>query len=170
MHTYLLLMFKNVYTNSPGLWPLACSNPFVPFSTCLTLSFLVLLSFCRPLLSFDACVYLGPPPGAAAPESPPPELEPFAPFLLKIAPWTDFSEFLKLLKGAQFQHRFRFAFFLTPDPFLTDFGSHFDVIFAKFTCVFCIIIFTIFVASIFVDLYQLLHAKILKIHVFSSVF
>ena len=52
-----------IISNSPGLWPLACSNPFVPFSTCLTLSFLVLLSFCRPLLSFDACVYLGPPPG-----------------------------------------------------------------------------------------------------------
>ena len=148
--------------NSPGLWPLACSNPFVPFSTCLTLSFLVLLSFCRPLLSFDACVYLGPPPGAAAPESPPPVLESFDPFRLKIAPWTDFSDFLKLL--------IRFAFFLTPDPFLADFGSHFDVIFAQFACVFCIIIFTIFVASIFVDLYQLLHAKILKIHVFSSVF
>ena len=130
----------------------------------------ILLSFCRPLLSFDACVYLGPPPGAAAPESPPPEPDPFAPFRLKIAPWTDFSEFLKLLKGAQFQHRFRFAFFLTPDPFLTDFGPHFDVIFAQFTCVFCIIIFTIFVASDFIDLHQLLHAKILKIHVFSIVF
>ena len=156
--------------NSPGLWPLACSNPFVPFSTCLTLSFLVLLSFCRPLLSFDACVYLGPPPGAAASESPPLGLHPFAPFRLKIAPWTDFPDFFKLLNGTQFQHRFRLAFFLTSDPFLADFGSHFDAIFAKLTCVFCIIIFTIFVALIFVDLYQLLHAKILKIHVFSTVF
>ena len=115
-------------------------------------------------------MYLGPPPGAAAPESPPPGLESFAPFRLKIAPWTDFSEFFKLLKGAQFQHRFRFAFCLTLDPFLADFGSHSDVMFAQFTCAFCIIIFTIFVALFFVDLYQLLHAKILKIYVFSSVF
>ena len=131
---------------------------------------MVLLSFCRPLLSFDAYVYLGPPPGAAASESPPPGLDSFGPFRLKIAPWTDFPDFFKLLKDTQFQHRFRFAFVLTSDPFLTDFGSHFDAIFAQFTCVFCIIIFTIFVALFFVDLYQLLHAKILKIHVFSSVF
>ena len=58
-------------------------------------------------------VYLGPPPGAAASESPPPGLRSFAPFRLKIAPWTDFSDFFKFLKGTQFQHRFRFAFFLT---------------------------------------------------------
>ena len=135
----------------------------------LFLSWFFFLSAVPFFLLTRACTW-GRPLGAAAPESPPLELESFAPFRLKIAPWTDLSQFLKLLKGTQFQHRFRFAFFLTPDPFLTDFGSHFDFIFAKFTCVFCIIIFTILVALIFVDLYQLLHAKILRIHVFSSVF
>ena len=135
----------------------------------LFLSWFFFLSAVPFFLLTRACTW-GRPLGAAAPERPPPVLHSFDPFRLKIAPWTDFAEFLKLLKGAQFQHRFRFAFFLTSDPFLTDFGSHFDIIFAKFICVFCIIIFTIFVALIFVDLYQLLHAKILKIHVFSSVF
>ena len=49
---FLMLLLASVIStvypsNSPGLWPLACSNPFVPFSTFLTLSFLVLLSFRR---------------------------------------------------------------------------------------------------------------------------
>ena len=145
--------------------------PLVPLLP-RTISFFLGSSFflLAPFLLSTHAYNWGPVSGTLGAKNLPVGLQPLGPFRLKIAPWTDFSEFLKLLKGTQFQHRFLFAFFLTPDPFLTDFGSHFDVIFAKFTCVFCIIIFTIFVALIFVDLYQLLHAKIIKIHVFSSVF
>ena len=145
--------------HSQGFWPLACSDPSCTFFH-FPDSFFLGSSFFLPLPFFlltRACTW-GRPLGPAAPESPPLELDSFAPFRLKIAPWTDLSQFLKLLKGTQFQHRFRFDFFLTPDPFLADFGSLFDAIFAQFTHVFCNIIFIIFVALFFVDLYQLLHA------------
>ena len=76
--------------------------PLVPCSTCLTFSFLFLLSFCSPLPSFDACAYLGPPPGGRGSRN-----------------------------CTQFQHRFRLAFVLTSDPFLADFWIHFDVCLLK---------------------------------------
>ena len=94
----------------------------------LFLSWFFFLSAVPFFLLTRACTW-GRPLGATAPESPPLGLHYFVPFRLKIAPWTDFPDFFKLLKGTQFQHRFWFAFFLKSDPFLTDFGSHFDAIF-----------------------------------------